>query len=80
MSCLPFGGDGAHRDAEDEREDHQLQHVAVERADGGLDRVARDELDERIGDRLGAGRLRLKRLDALDVCAAWSESETRRLA
>ena len=37
-----------------EREDHQLQHFAVERADRGLDRIARDELDESVGERLDA--------------------------
>jgi hypothetical protein len=42
--------DGAYRHPEDEREDHQLQHVSVQRADGGLNGVARNELDQRIRD------------------------------
>jgi hypothetical protein len=56
--------DLADGDAEHQREDHQRQHLAVERADSRCERVARDELHQDVAERLGGSRTRLQRRNA----------------
>ncbi len=54
QKIAPFsvGVHAAERHAEDQGEDHQRQHLPVKSPHGGIDRVARDQLDERLAERL----------------------------
>jgi hypothetical protein len=49
---------------EDDGEHHQRQHLAVERAHGRFERIARDELDEDVAQRFSGSRIGLDGLHA----------------
>ena len=54
----------ADRDAEDQREHHERQHLAVERANGRVERVAGNQFDEGVAEGFCRGGVCLQRRDS----------------